>query len=58
MLEDVPDQYKTKEMCNRAMQKDPEVLRFVPDQLVTQEIEEFDDDELITWRDAYIKRKT
>ena len=33
---------------------------FVPDQFVTQKMwhEDFDDDDvLITWRDAYIKRK-
>ena len=61
VLEDVPDQYKTQEMCNRAVQSDPVVLRIVPDWFVTlQEMwyKEFDDDDvLIMWRDAYIKRK-
>ena len=60
MLEDVPDQYKTRKMCNEALQRDPKVLEYVPDWFVTlQEMwhEDFDD-ELITWRDAYIKRKT
>ena len=59
-LEYVPDHFVTQEMCNKAMQRDPEVLRFVTDWFVTlQEMwyEEFDD-ELITWRHAYIKRKT
>ena len=57
----VPDQYKTQEMCNEAVQSEPEVLEYVPDWFVTLQkmwYEEFDDDdELITWRDAYIKRK-
>ena len=48
-------------MCNEAVEKSPEFLRIVPDWFVTlQEMwyEEFDDDDvLITWRDAYIKRK-
>ena len=58
VLEYVPDQFKTQEMCNRAVQSEHEVLGYVPDWFVTlQEIEKFDD-ELITWRDAYIKRKT
>ena len=61
-VEGVPDQYKTQEICNRAVEKSNWVLRIVPDWFVTlQEMwyEEFDDDDvLITWRDAYIKRKT
>ena len=61
VLEYVPDRYKTQEMCNEAVQSEPEVLRLVPDWFVTlQEMwyEEFDDDdEFITWRDAYIKCK-
>ena len=59
MLEYVPDQYKTQEMCNEAVQSEPEVLEYVPDWFVTLQkmwYEEFDD-VLITWRDAYIKRK-
>ena len=62
MLEDVPDQYKMHKMCNEAVERDPRVLKHVPDWFVTlQEVwhEDFDDDDdLITWRDAYIKRKT
>ena len=62
MLEDVPDQYKTREMCNEAVEKEPRLLEHVPGWFVTlQEMwhEDFDDnDVLITWRDAYIKRKT
>ena len=57
----IPDQYKTQEMCNEAVQREPEVLEYVPDWFVTLQkmwYEEFDDDDvLITWRDAYIKRK-
>ena len=45
-------------MCNEAVQSDPEVLSYAPDQFVTQEMQHEDfDDVLITWRDAYIKRK-
>ena len=62
VLEHVSYQYKTQEMCNRAVEKSHWVLRIVPDWFVMlQEMwyEEFDDDDvLITWRDAYIKRKT
>ena len=60
VLSYVPDQYKTQEMCNEAVEKSPEFLMFVLDWFVTlQEIcnEDFDD-AFITWRDAYIKRKT
>ena len=54
----VPAQYRTQERCNEVVQRDPEVLRFVPDWLVTQEMCNGDfDDVLITWRNAYIKRK-
>ena len=60
-LEHVPDQYKTQEMCNEAVQREPEVLEHVLDWFVTLQkmwYEEFDDDdELITWRDAYMKCK-
>ena len=54
----LPDQYRTQEMCSRAVQRIPRVLGKVPDWFVTQEMcnEDFDD-VLITWRDAYIKRK-
>ena len=47
-------------MCNKVVQRDPWMVERVPDYFVTQEMEEFDDDddELITWRHAYIKRKT
>ena len=38
MLEHVPDQFKTKEMCEKAMGERCWVLRFVPDHFVTQEM--------------------
>ena len=57
----VPAWLVTQEMCNEAVQSEPEVLEYVPDWFVTLQkmwYEEFDDDDvLITWRDAYIKRK-
>ena len=34
----VPDQYKTQEMCNEAVEKSPEVLEHVPEHLNTQEM--------------------
>ena len=49
-LECVPDHLKTQEMCNEAVQSEPDWF------VTLQEMEEIDD-ELITWRDAYIKRK-
>ena len=61
MLEHVPDQYKTQEMCNEAVRREPEVLEYVPDWFVMLQKMWYekldDDDELITWRDAYIKHK-
>ena len=59
MLKLVPDQYKTREMCNEAVQRVPWMFEYVPDWFVTQEMrhQDFDDDVLITLRDAYIKRK-
>ena len=38
MVEHVPDQYKTQEMCNEAVQRIPGVLRLVPDQYKTEEM--------------------
>ena len=60
MLELVSEHLKTQKMCNQALQSDPEVLEYVPDWFVTLQemwVEDFDDDELFTGRDAYIKRK-
>ena len=48
-------------MCNEVVRRDPEMFEHVPHWFVTlQEMwhKDFDDDDkLITWRDAYIKRK-
>ena len=38
LLELVPDQYKTQEMCNEAVQSFPWALEHVPDQFVTQKM--------------------
>ena len=60
VLEHVPDQYKTQEMCDEAVEKSPAMVEHVPDPYKTQKMwyEEFEDDEeLIMWRDAYIKCK-
>ena len=59
VLEHVLDWLVTQEICNEAVQSEPEVLEYVPDWFVTLQkmwYEEFDD-VLITWCDAYIKRK-
>ena len=37
-LKYVPDQYKTQEMCERAIKDDPWALEFVPDHFKTQEM--------------------
>ena len=38
MLEDVPDQFKTQQMCDKAVKKDPRLLKYVPEQFITQEM--------------------
>ena len=38
MLLFVPDHFKTQEMCNKAMEKDPWLLGDVPDCFKTQEM--------------------
>ena len=61
----VPDHFKTKEMCDKAVREDPSSLRYVPDWLVTQgqvKIWHGDDDysyddERIEWYEGYKKRK-
>ena len=37
-LEYVPDKFKTKEMCNKAVDKDPLNLEYVPDHFIHQEM--------------------
>ena len=54
VLKFVPDQFVTQEMWHKAVKKKPEILRFIHDQFVNHE---YFHDVLITWRDAYIKRK-
>ena len=55
------DRFKTQEMCIIAVEVDPWQLHDVPDWFVVlQEMwyEDFDDDDdLIRWRNAYIKRR-
>ena len=36
-MKDVPDHFKTQEMCNKAVVCSPYELRFVPDWFVTQQ---------------------
>ena len=38
MLEYVPDQYKTQEMCDKVVKENPWMLEHVPDQFVTQKM--------------------
>ena len=37
-LEDVPEQFKTQEICNRAVNKKPYSLKYVPERFKTQEM--------------------
>ena len=65
MIVFVPDQYKTQEMCEKAVEEDPYSLQLVPDWFVMQDQVKIwyddddycNDDELITWYDAYKKRR-
>ena len=59
----VPDRVKTQEMCNKAVHRDPWLLEYVPDWLVTrQQIKIWhddycNDDGYIEWYKDYKKRK-
>ena len=66
----VPDHFKTKEMCDKAVRYDPRTLFFVPDWFVAREgvvmrydnseyCDDHDDDEdnFFEWYDWYKKRK-
>ena len=61
-----PDHFKTQEMRNNAVEKEPYSLQYVPDYFVTQEQidlwHDYDDycgdDEVIEWYDGYKKRRT
>ena len=51
----VRDQYKTKEMCKRALDHNQKLLRFFPNRFVTPNIlDNFDNDDLVVW---YISRE-
>ena len=51
----VRDQYKTKEMCERALDHNQKLLRFFPNCFVTPNIlDNFDNDDLVVW---YISRQ-
>ena len=64
-LEDVPDPFKTQDMCDKAVHKRPWLLKYVPDWFITkQQIKScYDDDDycnddkLIKWHDGHQKRK-
>ena len=64
-LEYVPDQYRTQEMCDKAVKKDLCLLEYVPVWFVTQKQIKLwrdddyhsKDDRLINWYDGYQKRK-
>ena len=51
------DDLKTKRMCERAVEKEPDFLEDVPDWFVTQEQIKLRDDRLIKWYNGYRKRK-
>ena len=64
-LYDVPDHFKTQDMCDQAVWGHPFSLKYVPDWFVTQQqmkIWHDDDDccsnnEFIKWYDGYQKHK-
>ena len=59
VLELVPDQYKTQEMCNEAVQSDPWTLKHVPDQFVTRKMcdETVKKSSCALWYKGYQQRK-
>ena len=59
VLEFVADQFKTKEVCDKAVSHGPSSLRYVPDYFVMQgQVKaSHDDDEVIGWYDGYQKRR-
>ena len=62
---DVPDHFKTQEMCNKAVRDYLFSLRLVPDWFVTQQQIDiwydddyvYNDNEAITWYEGFQKRK-
>ena len=66
----IPDHFKAKEMCDKAIKEDPSSFQFVPDWFVTQEqinrwyddyydidSDDDDEDEFFEWYNGYKKRK-
>ena len=64
-LHRIPDRFKTQNMCEKAVEKGPYMLRFVPDWFVRQhQVKLWHDDNdycdngrLVKWYDGYKKRK-
>ena len=64
-LKDVPNHFKTQEMCNKEVRHYLFSLQFVPDWFVTQQQIDvwydddyaFNDNEMIKWYDSYKARK-
>ena len=60
-LHHIPDRFKTQNMCEKAVEKSPYMLRFVPDWFVRQhqvklwhdDNDYWDNDRLIKWYDGY-----
>ena len=58
-LYDIPDNLKTEETCNKAVEDDPFLLQFVPDRFVKREWMwmwydySHDNDKLIEWYEGY-----
>ena len=44
-------------MCEKAVEKDPRSLQFVPHWFVTQQVKPWHNDDLIKWYEGYQKRK-
>ena len=38
MLEDIPDRFKTQDMCDDVVSKHPYMIEFVPDYFITREM--------------------
>ena len=61
VLEYIPDQYKTQEMCNKAVFEIPWALKYVPDYFVTKEMMKMDYNKVCfcckNFYESYYKRK-
>ena len=65
LLQYIPDQFKTREICDNAVNHSPYMLEDVPDWLVTQQQlkrwydhDSCYDDEIIEWYNGYKKQRT